>query len=424
MLQQGSLGFAFDIGRPEICMRVVIVADYAIAEGGAPQVAIASAAGLADLGHQVTFVHGVGEQADALLEDHPNILRIGLGGQDIWKKPLLAAARDGIWNRRPLPKLAKILSNFDAADTVVHVHQWTKFFSPSLFASVTRAGLPLIVTLHDYFLNCPTGLKYRFDQKRPCDLRPLSLGCLAAPCDPRTSLHKAIRVLRSLAVRHALGGVNFTAIHVSDSGRRTIGAYLPPNVRQYVLENPIECGDPTPRKTGVGRKVVYCGRLTEEKGADLVAQAAKDVGLPSLFIGDGPLHDRVLAIDPDAEITGWVSKSEARARISEEALAVVAPSRWPETGPLVVGESMASGVPVIVSERAGAAGRVANELNGFVVAPTAAEIAGVLAKLREPEAAEKIGSAAYASFWAAPPNLRTHATGLEKIYRATLAGAG
>ena len=85
---------------------------------------------------------------------------------------------------------------------------------------------------------------------------------------------------------------------------------------------------------------------------------------------------------------------------------------------------MASGVPVIVSERAGAAGRVANELNGFVVAPTAAEIAGVLAKLREPEAAEKIGSAAYASFWAAPPNLRTHATGLEKIYRATLAGAG
>lgn len=120
---------------------------------------------------------------------------------------------------------------------------------------------------------------------------------MTAPCDPRTSLHKAIRVLRAMTTNRALRDLPFTAIHVSENGRKTIGHLLPAKVRQVVLENPIECENRGIRVFGSQRKVTYCGRLTEEKGADLVAQAARALGLPSLFVGDGPLRERIQAID-------------------------------------------------------------------------------------------------------------------------------
>ena len=405
-------------------MRVIIIADYAISEGGAPQVAIASAIGLAELGHEVTYIQGVGDAGDAALDAHSDIRRISLGGQDIWSKNLLAAAKDGIWNSDHKARLASILAGFDAADTVVHVHQWTKFFSPSVFSIIRKSGLPLAISLHDYFLSCPTGLMYRFDRKEPCEARPLSLACLTAPCDPRTSLHKAIRVMRSVATDKALGNGPFTAIHVSEIGRRTIGHFLPAEARQVVLENPIECEDRGAREAGDIRKIVYCGRLTEEKGADLVASAAQHLGIPSLFIGDGPLRERIREIDPDAEITGWLDKPAVRDRVARDALAVIAPSRWPETGPLVIAEAMSSGVPVIVSNRAGSAGRVQHGKNGFVVSPNVESIAQAITELRMPEKAREMGEAAYETFWAAPPTLQAHARKLAEIYSAALSPVG
>jgi glycosyltransferase involved in cell wall biosynthesis len=405
-------------------MRVIIIADYAISEGGAPQVAIASALGLAELGHDVTYIHGVGEAGDAGLDAHTRIRRISLGGQDIWSKNILAAAKDGIWNGEHQARLSSILAEFDPADTVVHVHQWTKFFSPSVFSIIRKSGLPLVISLHDYFLSCPTGLMYRFDKKEPCTVKPLSLKCLTAPCDPRTSLHKAIRVMRSVATNRALGEHLFTAIHVSEIGRRTIGHFLPAGARQVVLENPIECRDRGIRKAGKILKIAYCGRLTEEKGADLVASAARQLGIPSLFIGEGPLRERIREIDPDAEITGWLDKSAVRDRIAQDVLAVVAPSRWPETGPLVIAEAMSYGVPVIVSERAGAAGRVEHGKNGFVVSPDVESIARAITELQSQEMVTTIGEAAYKSFWAAPPSLQAHAGKLAEIYSAALKPAG
>ncbi len=401
-------------------MRVIIIADYAIAEGGAPQVAIASALGLASLGHDVVYIHGIGREGDASLDAHPKITRVALGGKDIWSKSPLAAARDGIWNSEPLAELEKLLAQYAGPDAVAHVHQWTKYFSPSLFSAIRKSGLPLVVSLHDYFLVCPTGLMYRFDKREPCGLAPLSRQCLTAPCDPRSSLHKAVRVMRALAANRAMRDFRYSAIHVSEIGRKTIGHLLSREARQFVLENPIECVDQGLRTTGQDLKIVYCGRLTEEKGADLVARAALAAQLPSLFIGEGPLREKILEIDPTAEITGWLERAAVRGRIARDALAVAAPSRWPETGPMVIAEAMSCGAPVIVSTRAGAAGRVEHGVNGYVVAPRVEELADHMRKLKDKKTAAEIGANAYASFWQSPPSPQAHAKALVEIYRRTI----
>lgn len=400
-------------------MRVVLIADYAMAEGGAPQVAIASALGLAEMGVDVTYVHGIGAAVDDALKGHSRITLVGLDGRDIWQKSPAKAALDGIWNREPLMRLREILAGFNPADSVVHVHQWTKFFSPSLFGVLREAGLPVFISMHDYFLRCPTGLMYRFDTGQPCTLRPLSMACLAAPCDPRSRLYKGVRVLRGLALEQALKGLDFTAVHVSQTGQQTLAGLLPPHIRQVVIENPVEVPyGPARPFTPACRKVTYCGRLTSEKGADLVAEAARAAGLPSLFIGEGPLRERILSIDPEAEITGWLDKSSVRAKIAAESLVVVAPSRWPETGPLVIAEAMSAGVPAVVSNRAGASGRVQHGQTGFVVAPEVEPLAAALRALAAPGVAQSMGVAAHEAYCRAPPSLASHAAQLVALYSA------
>ncbi len=405
-------------------MRIVILADQAIAEGGAPQVAIASALGLAALGHAVTYVHGIGEAGDPALDAHPNITRIGLGGAEIWTKPALIAGKDGIWNTGYTARLSAILAGFSPADSVVHVHQWTKYFSASLFSVLRKSGLPLAISFHDYFLTCPTGLKYRFDTAEPCSLAPLSAACLVAPCDPRSMAHKLIRIARTVAAERALKALPFSVIHVSEQGRRTIGQYLGPEIAQHVIENPIEVIRPVAPRETAGTKVVYCGRLTAEKGALLVAEAALAAGMTSLFIGEGPLRPAIQALDPTAEITGWLDKGAVRARIAAEARVVAAPSLWPETGPMVTPEAMAAGVPVIISERAGASARVSDGVTGFVVPPEIEPLKAALLALKDEALAQAMGQAAQDAYWADPLSIESHAGRLVAVYQGMIAAAG
>src|SRR5215207_10114449 len=59
-------------------MRVVVIADFADAGGGAQRVALESARALAEAGVAVTYVHAVGESGTAAL-GHPFIEDIGFG---------------------------------------------------------------------------------------------------------------------------------------------------------------------------------------------------------------------------------------------------------------------------------------------------------------------------------------------------------
>ncbi len=54
---------------------------------------------------------------------------------------------------------------------VVHVHQWIRLV-PNLVEVVQRAGIPVVVTLHDYYASCPRAFRLRRDGSA-C-LRPLS----------------------------------------------------------------------------------------------------------------------------------------------------------------------------------------------------------------------------------------------------------
>ena len=404
-------------------MHVVILADFAVPNGGAPKVAIESARALAAAGVGVTYIHAVGDAGDGRLE-HPGIERVGLGLADVWDLPRAKGVLAGVWNAAAARRLSTALKGRPPGETVLHLHQWTRAFSPSVFPVLGGSGHPFVVTLHDYFLACPNGVYYRFEKERPCDVRPMSAACLTAPCDPRNSFFKAIRTVRAGLTNYGLQRTRFDVVHVSDRGRDTISPLLPFDVRHHRVDNPVTVENRPPVDMAADAKVAYLGRLTHEKGADLVAAAAKAAGVGALFIGDGPLDAEIRRINPEAECLGWRNSAEVDALLRTRVRAVVAPSRWYETGPLTVYEAMASGLPAIVSNRAGAAEKVAHGETGWVVEPDVGSVAAAIRQAVEPGRAQAMGRQAHRRFWAAPPTAEAHAARLIEVYGAMLARRG
>lgn len=399
-------------------MHVVILADFAVANGGAPAVAIESARSLAELSVPVSFIHAVGNDRDPRLS-HGNINCIGLGQEDIWNLPTLKAAAFGIWNTTVAKRLRMALKSLPGGPKVIHIHQWTRSYSPSIFSEVLGLGHPVVVTMHDYFLVCPNGVYFRFEHTRPCWVEPLGPRCLVAPCDPRSSFHKAVRVARTAALTRVLKDATIGIIHVSERGRSTIAPHLSSQARQFQLANPVRIDRRPPADPASSKQIAFVGRLTREKGAHILAEAARLADVPTVFIGDGPLADEIRAINPDAHITGWRPMDEVAAML-RNVRAVAAPSLWYETGPLSVFEALSSGIAPVVSNRAGASEKVKHGQTGFVVEPSAVAVAEALHILSDSQTAQIIGATAYDDYWSSPLTPEAHVRGLLDIYQSMI----
>lgn len=400
-------------------MRVVIIADFAEPSGGAQAVAVQSALALARRGVPVSYIYGAAGEADPRLAAN-GVETSCLGLADVWTMPAASAAVAGIWRREAARRLGVALARLPPGPAILHLHQWTRSLSPAVLPILLAGAHPLVLTLHDYFAACPNGVYYRFDRGEPCRLVPLSAGCIAAPCDPRSRAHKVVRVVRTAALRAATRRGGFAVVHVSDRGRDTIAPFLPPNLRQYRIDNPVEAERRPPAAPGPGARLAFVGRFTREKGADLVAAASAASDIPALFVGEGPAEAEIRRLAPSAEIAGWRPRAELQRLLATGVLAVAAPSRWYETGPLTVYEAMAAGVPPIVSVRAGAAEKVEHGETGLVVQPTAEGVAAAARSLLSGDSARRMGRLAYERYWQAPQDSERHAERLLAMYAEML----
>jgi glycosyltransferase involved in cell wall biosynthesis len=167
-------------------------------------------------------------------------------------------------------------------------------------------------------------------------------------------------------------------------------------------------------------RILYVGRLDEEKGVRLLARTAARLGLPVTFVGDGPLRAEIEAMS-GLTVTGWQSPEEVQAHL-DSARCLVFPSLWYETYGLTVAEAAARGVPAVVSDISAAAERVEDGVTGWRFRSGDAEdLARCLSLTADDGAIRRTGAEAYRRYWSDAQTLDSHATGLLSIYRATLA---
>jgi glycosyltransferase involved in cell wall biosynthesis/predicted metal-dependent phosphoesterase TrpH len=146
-------------------------------------------------------------------------------------------------------------------------------------------------------------------------------------------------------------------------------------------------------------KILYAGRLTREKGVDLLAESflrahASDPRLHLLLAGGGPeegeLRER---LGERATFLGWLSGEDLpRAYASADAFLFCSGT---DTYGQVILEAAASGLPVVAVAEGGPATLVENRHTGLLCRPDADQIAGALLRLASsPELREQLGSAA------------------------------
>jgi glycosyltransferase involved in cell wall biosynthesis len=145
-------------------------------------------------------------------------------------------------------------------------------------------------------------------------------------------------------------------------------------------------------------KVLYAGRLSTEKGVDLLADAflaarATDPRLHLLLAGGGPEEVELRArLGEAATFLGWLGGEElAVAYASADAFLFCSVT---DTYGQVILEAGASGLPVVAIAEGGPAALVENRHTGLLCRPDPDHVAGSLLQLAaSPELRAKLGSA-------------------------------
>jgi glycosyltransferase involved in cell wall biosynthesis/predicted metal-dependent phosphoesterase TrpH len=140
------------------------------------------------------------------------------------------------------------------------------------------------------------------------------------------------------------------------------------------------------RATGEQRiDVLYAGRVTREKGADLLAETflrarEQDPRLRLVIVGGGPEEQRLRErVGEHAELRGWLDGAEL-ARAYADADVFLFPSRTDTFGQVVL-EAQASGVPVVAVAEGGPLSLIEHRSSGLLCTPDARVLADAVAEL-------------------------------------------
>ncbi|HEY8609352.1 MAG TPA: glycosyltransferase [Noviherbaspirillum sp.] len=311
--------------------------------------------------------------------------------------PRTRAAANTIWSLRTPADIKQLCSDF--RPEVIHVHNTFPLISPSLYWTADRLGIPLVQTLHNFRLLCPQAIFLR--EEKICEdcLGKVPWRAVTRKCYRQSAAQSA--VLTSMLVAHRALGTYQTRIT----------RYIALN--DFALEKYVEGGLPRERfrikpnfvasarrpEAGERRGGMYVGRLSSEKGLDVLVGAARlHPALDVEVIGSGPMESMAREAFGDRYL-GQRSLGDIMARM-ERARYMVLPSICYENSPRTIVEAYASGLPVIASRLGALAGIVKDGVTGLLFkAGDAADLADKLAWAEgHPVEMARMGKAARAEY--------------------------
>ncbi len=131
------------------------------------------------------------------------------------------------------------------------------------------------------------------------------------------------------------------------------------------LFNPKKFDNNFKEQYNLGLSALYVGRIAAEKNLDFLVDVFKEVnGINLVFVGDGP-HRKDLEKKGNSLFLGFKTGEEL-AKIYASCDFFVFPSTTDSFG-MVVLEAMASGLPILVSDKGGPKEVILDNMNGFVI---------------------------------------------------------
>jgi glycosyltransferase involved in cell wall biosynthesis len=318
-------------------MRILSVHNAYQQPGGEDQVFAQEAGLLRSHGHQVVLYESSNDQVK--------------GGN-----PLVLLGNT-IWNRGTHRELRALMQR--EQPDIVHVHNTFPVISPAVYYAAGEAGIPVVQTLHNYRLICPTATLFRAGQVcEDCVGRAISWPGVVHGCyrGSRPATAAAAAMLAIHNYKHTWSEAVSAYIALSDFARdKFIQGGLPAG-KIFVKPNFLEADPGMGKGMGEarGNYALFVGRLTPEKGISTLLEAWRELGaeLPLEIAGDGPMApevERAAGESGHVRWLKWLPRAEILQKMKDASLLVL-PSTWYEGFPMILAEAFAIGLPVIASD--------------------------------------------------------------------------
>lgn len=222
---------------------------------------------------------------------------------------------------------------------VVNVHNLYPFISPAALRECKRAGVPVVMTVHNFRLICPTGLFMR--DGGPCEYclqKGNEWGCVKFNCE--NSVLKSVGYAARNAVarikRHYIDCIDKFACITDFQRRKLIEAGFDPK-KTVLIPNSVDVSDEI--LPPLGEYVAFCGRLSREKGIDLILEVARShPEIPFRLAGECREAALIENLPKNVELVGYKTGNELT-EFYRNARFMVMASRWYEGFPMSILES-------------------------------------------------------------------------------------
>ena len=256
----------------------------------------------------------------------------------------------GIYSHTGVKGIKKILRK--EKPDIINVHNLYPFISPAALFECKKAGIPVVMTVHNFRLICPTGLFMR--NGKPCEQcldRKNEWSCIKYNCEH--SIFKSIGyTLRNVYARWTkayLRNVDMFACITEFQKKKLIEAGYDKN-KITVIPNSIDA--PCSYTPTSGEYIAYIGRLSYEKGYDLLVEVARKHPEIKFCFAGAQREKNNTEIPKNVEFKGYLQKKEL-SKFIQESRFIVIPSRCYEGFPMAILEAACHGKPAIAPNHGG-----------------------------------------------------------------------
>jgi glycosyltransferase involved in cell wall biosynthesis len=284
---------------------------------------------------------------------------------DVATMPKASSALQTLWSPQTSRELAALIQRFQP--DVIHVHNTFPLISPSLYWTASRAGVPVVQTLHNFRLLCLQAMFLR--DGKVCEdclgklpWRGAVRGCYRGSKAQSTvlasmvTLHRAVGTWQNKVTRYiALN--EFCRNKFIEGGLPADRIVVKPNFVDFEAA-----------AAGARAGFLFVGRLSAEKGVQVLVRAARALGSSNVRVaGTGPEAARLAGV-PGMRALGALGGDAVRAEMSR-ATALVLPSICYENFPRTLVEAYGSCMPVIASRHGAMAELVQDGITGLLFEP-------------------------------------------------------
>ena len=271
-------------------------------------------------------------------------------------------------------KLKNVIADF--TPDIVHVHNFFPLLTPSIFDACVEMNVPVVHTLHNYRLICPSATLF-----------------VNGACNEESIEKNAYAMVKYKAYKNSFLGTFILAraiektkknklwsiqidqfITPSQSVKNTYikGGFLSEKITvkanfiQPLQISPLPSIQPPLQEEKNEEYAIFLGRLVEEKGIIMLLNSWRETDIELRIYGGGSLEKTCkTAQRKNIKYCGEVPREEALQAL-KYAKFLIMPAQWHEPFGLVVIEALSLGIPVIAAKMGAMPELIAHGYNGLI----------------------------------------------------------